>query len=141
MAGSGSKWASQLALSLAGQIAGTRKRLGSQHTCRMGKVTVPALSCSTPKCQVRRETNSMLPSAPWMPALLFLPPTAHRPQSFPTRVLAQKAGIFRGLIYKVGIGRCNGFRGFVQIVKRDAKRRLFFMFSWLHLLMSIPASC
>lgn len=38
-----------------------------------------------------------------------------------------KFGIFRGLIYKVGTRKWNGFRGFVQIVKRDAKRCLFYV--------------
>lgn len=38
-----------------------------------------------------------------------------------------KFGIFRGLIYKVGIRKWNGFRGFVQIVKRDVKRCFFYV--------------
>ena len=54
-----------------GQIAGIRKRLCSQHTCRMGEAAVPRLSFSTPKCSVRSKAGSILPSVPQMCELSF----------------------------------------------------------------------
>lgn len=74
----------------AGQIAETRKWLWSQHTCRMGEATVPTLSFSTPKCQAKSETDSILPWVPHMCVRLFLLATSNVFRSLWRSVSAQK---------------------------------------------------
>lgn len=82
---------------------------------------------SPPECQVRRETDSARPSAPPMPRFCFYPQRPVHPVLCPGASRPKKLANRQSLIYKVGIRRRNGFPGFVQTVKRDAKRCLFYV--------------
>lgn len=82
----------------------------------MGEATVPTLSFSTPKCQVRSDTGSILPLVPQMHMLLFLPTTAHRIAFSSEERLGIKT--VPEIWHSQGshLQSWDGFRGFVQTV-------------------------
>lgn len=70
------------------------------------------------------DTDSILPSMPQMCLRVFLLLTSSiflSPWRGTEIKEISKFGTFRGLIYKAGIRRWNGFQGFVPIVKRCQK--------------------
>lgn len=125
-----------------GQIAGIRKCLCSQHTCRMGEAAVPRLSFSAPKCWVRSEAGSILSPVPQMCKLsfplvtpiyfiLFGGLSQHKKSSWN---LASSGVWFTKLGPEGGIA----FEVLFRLLK-EMPKDVFFMLSWLLLLMSIPA--